>query len=962
MPDHKEKTSFPEVRTDKLTRTLYAQDASMYEEMPEAVAFPKTVADIKAVVTKCASEKTPITARAAGTSLAGQTTGGGIIMDTGRFMDEIIEINPSAKTARVQPGVIRDVLNTEVKKHQLIFGPDTSTTNRCMLGGMIGNNSSGSFSIQYGTTRDQLQSVNCILSDGTEVVFGPLSDDELSLKRSLANLEGKIYDGICRILEQNAELIREKYPHASIIRRNTGYALDILLDMSPFTADGPPFNLAKFICGSEGTLALTTEATVNLSELDPEKILVVPQFGSIRAAMEATVSAVAEKPSAVELIDHIIMDATKGNREHIHNRFFLEGEPNCLLIIELSGNDRSELQERAKKLQASLLANGAYAAPILDDADEMRRVWDLRKAGLGLLMGLASDAKTPTFCEDTAVRVEDLPEYIDEFTALMKKHNTSCVYYAHASVGELHLRPVINLKKQEGLDTMKVMAEEVAHLVAKYKGSLSGEHGDGRARAPYMHIIYGEDVVRLFEQVKDLFDPDGLFNPGKIVRAKPIDHGLRFDPSYVKATVPTVFKFKKELGFVESTEMCNGAGVCRKLSVSGGTMCPSYMATRDEKDSTRGRANIFRKVFEGENPEGFKSKELKEALSLCLSCKACKTECPANVDMARMKSEFDHGRHLVEGLSIAERFYGDAGKVYPLAQRFAPIVNAVNRTSLMKSVLESTIGLHQKRTLPDFERVSFKQWWNKRKAERQQSAKKVLLFVDLFINAHESQIAKDALQVIEALGYEVALFEGLESGRPQLSKGLLDNFKELAEKNIAALTVYVEKGYTIVGLEPSEILTLRDEYLDVFEGTIHEKAMAIASKSFMLEEFVLRHEDEQLSTLFDAKDEVVYVHGHCHAKALTGMKPLMDVLKKTGYQPIDLKTGCCGMAGSFGYQKANYEVSMKIGEDRLFPQLRALHPSEGIVAHGFSCRHQIKDGVNKQSFHTAHWLVKALKK
>jgi len=956
-----DKNAFPEVRTDKLTRTLYAQDASMYEEMPEAVAFPKTVADIKAVVTKCASEKTPITARAAGTSLAGQTTGGGIIMDTGRFMDEIIEINVAQKTARVQPGVVRDVLNNEVKKHKLIFGPDTSTTNRCMLGGMVGNNSSGSFSIQYGTTRDQLHSVNAILSDGSEVVFGPLSNDELSLKRSLATLEGKIYDGICTILENNAALIREKYPHATIIRRNTGYALDVLLDMAPFTADGPPFNLSKLICGSEGTLAMTTEATVTLSDLDDEKILLVPQFKSIRAAMEATVRAVAEKPSAVELIDHIIMDATKGNREHVHNRFFLDGEPNCLLIIELSGNDIAELQQKAKLLQASLLEHGAYAAPILDDADEMRRVWDLRKAGLGLLMGLASDAKTPTFCEDTAVRVEDLPEYIDEFTALIEKHNTTCVYYAHASVGELHLRPVINLKKQHGLDTMKIMAEEVAHLVAKYKGSLSGEHGDGRARAPYMHIIYGEQVVYLFEQVKDLFDPKGIFNPGKIVRAKPIDQDLRFDPSYLKSNVPTVFKFKKELGFVESTEMCNGAGVCRKLSVSGGTMCPSYMATRDEKDSTRGRANIFRKVFEGENPEGFKSKELKEALSLCLSCKACKTECPANVDMARMKSEFDHGRHLVEGLSLAERFYGDAGKVYPLAQRFAPIVNVINRTSLMKSVLESAIGLHKKRTLPDFERVSFKQWWNKRKAERKHSEFKVLLFVDLFINAHESQIAKDALAVLEALGYEVALFEGLESGRPQLSKGLLTNFKQLAEKNIRALITYVNDGYAIVGLEPSEILTLRDEYLDIFEGELNDKAEKIAAKSYMLEEFVLMQSEEHLSELFDAKDEVVYVHGHCHAKALTGMKPLLDVLKKTGYQPIDLKTGCCGMAGSFGYQKDNYEVAMKIGEDRLFPQLRALHPSEGVVAHGFSCRHQIKDGVNKESFHTAHWLVKALK-
>jgi Fe-S oxidoreductase len=577
-------------------------------------------------------------------------------------------------------------------------------------------------------------------------------------------------------------------------------------------------------------------------------------------------------------------------------------------------------------------------------------------------MGLPSDAKTPTFCEDTAVRVEDLPDYIDDFTALMDHYHTSCVYYAHASVGELHLRPVINLKEQKGLDTMKAMAEDIAKLVAKYKGSLSGEHGDGRARAPYMHHIFGQQVVQLFEQVKDLFDPKGIFNPGKIVRAKPIEEGLRFDPSYTKTEVETVFKWRKELGFIEATEMCNGAGVCRKLSLSGGTMCPSYMATREEKDSTRGRANIFRKVFEGAAPEGFASKELKEALDLCLSCKACKTECPANVDMARMKAEFDHGRQQIEGISLAERFYGSAGKVYPIAQRFAPITNRVNKSAWMKSLLKSTIGLHPKRSLPDFERQTFQQWWRARKKEQSapESTQKVLLFVDLFTNMHESNIAKDALAVLERLSCHVELFDGSESGRPQLSKGLLTDFKALAEQNIRALYPFIQQGYSVIGLEPSELLTLRDEYLDIFEGELHQMAEAIAAQSYLLEEFVLKQGEDTLKAHFNAADEVLYVHGHCHAKALVGMKPLMQLLQLIGYQPIDLKTGCCGMAGSFGYQEKNYELSMQIGEDRLFPQLRELHPSEGVLAHGFSCRHQIKDGTNKEAQHSAYWLKKAL--
>lgn len=697
------------IRRDSLTRKLYAQDASLYQEMPQGVSFPKSLGEIQALVKQAGKEKFSITARSAGTSLAGQTTGGGVIMDVSRYMTDILSLDPESQLAHVQPGVIRDTLNREAGRHQLLFGPDTATTNRCMIGGMIGNNSSGSFSIKYQTTREHTLEIEAVLSDGSVATFRPLSVEELEGKKQQHDLEGHIYRSVLQLLEQNRELIEASYPHKDIIRRNTGYALDKLLEMQPFDPDGRKFNLCELLCGSEGTLALTASAKLNLVPKDKHKLVVVPQFNSLEETMRAAVEIVNFEPAAVELVDHIIMDATKGNIEQRKNRFFLEDEPRYILITQFEGNDLNELQNKAEQLTTVLQKRKlGYAYPVIDHEDKMKRVWDLRKAGLGLLMGLGKDGRSPSFCEDTAVRVKDLPEYVKEFRAILDKHDTNCVFYAHASVGELHLRPQIDINTEAGLQTMMVMAEEIADLVKKYNGSLSGEHGDGRVRAPYIRKILGDEMLPVLKQVKEIWDPEYIFNPGKIVDPKPIDEDLRFSPAYKKPEPDTVFSWRKEGDFGSAMELCNGAGVCRKLAESGGTMCPSYMATKDEKDSTRGRANVFRQVFSGEDPQGYASEELREALDLCLSCKACKSECPANVDMGKMKAEFMNGWHKENGTQLKEQFFANAGKLFPLASMMPSLSNFFTGTKAGKWLFESVFGIDSRRDLPGFAPQTFR--------------------------------------------------------------------------------------------------------------------------------------------------------------------------------------------------------------------------------------------------------------
>ncbi|MDX1640628.1 MAG: FAD-linked oxidase C-terminal domain-containing protein [Balneolaceae bacterium] len=949
------------IETSTLVRRLYATDASIYEELPQGVAFPRTLEDIQQLVKQSKEKGFTITARSAGTSLAGQTTGAGVIMDVSRHMTSINQIDVENHFAHVQPGVIRDTLNREAAKFQLQFGPDTATTNRCMLGGMIGNNSCGSFSIKHKTTREHILEIEAVLSDGSVAVFNPLSPEELEEKCKLETLEGQIYREMLQILKKHKEQIFEHYPHPDIIRRNTGYALDRLCEMNPITPGGRSFNLAELLCGSEGTLAMTASAKVNLVPLPSEKTLIIPQFQTLHDAMLATVEAVKWEPAAVELVDYIILDATKGNIEQRKNRFFLEDNPECILIIQFEGENANELSEKANGLKTKFeeLKLG-YAHPILTDNEKMQRVWNLRKAGLGLLMGLGSDSRSPTFVEDTAVRVEDLPEYVKDFQQILDKHNTTCVFYAHASVGELHLRPVLDTTKPDGLQKMKDIAQEVADLVKKYRGSLSGEHGDGRARAPYIETVLGKEMIPLLRQVKEIWDPEYRFNPGKIINPKPIDTDLRFPPTYQKPKVDTVFNWRQTGGFDSAIELCNGAGVCRKLAESGGTMCPSYHATREEKDSTRGRANLFRQLFSGKNPEAFEGEDLKEALSLCLSCKACKSECPANVDMAKMKAEFMNGWHEKKGASWAEKFFGRPEKLYPLASAFARTTNFFNRQNLVKKAFEKIAGIDSKRNLPEFASETFEKWFNRNGADfRNEAGQQVLLLVDIFTNYHEPDIAKAALKVLNSLGFNVLVPGIWPTGRPQISKGFLKDAKSICLENINRFSTFADQDIPIVGLEPSELLTLRDEYLDLCEEEDIKKAEEIAAKSFLFEEFVYTELASEESKNF-GEGQKVYIHGHCHTKALVGNNTMIQMFKQFGFEPVDLETGCCGMAGSFGYEKEKYEVSMQVGEQVLFPALRDLPEDALVCAPGFSCRHQIADGVNRIAKHPAEILADVL--
>lgn len=935
------------INKDALTRKLYAQDASMYQELPKGVAFPKSIADIQNLVKKANKEHFSITARSAGTSLAGQTTGSGVIMDVSKFMTKIVEIDPENKKTVVEPGVIRDSLNGEAGEHNLLFGPDTSTTNRCMIGGMIGNNSSGSFSIKYKTTREHVLSMDVVLSDGSRARFEPLTLTELEKKKKLGNLEGSIYRGMLSLLEKNKDLIRNNYPHPEIIRRNTGYALDKLLEMEPFSPGGKAFNLCELLCGSEGTLAMTGSAILNLVETDSIQKIVIPHFNTIHESMLATIEAVKYDPSAVELIDDIILNATKGNPEQSQNRFFLDKEPKSILVVQFTGNDEAEIDLKIDQLIQSLSNKGlGYSFPVLTDVSEMKSVFDLRKAGLGLLMGLGKEARSPTFCEDTAVRVQDLPEYVKRFQKILDKHKTTCVFYAHASVGELHLRPMIDTMTDEGIEKMKVMAEEIAELVGEFRGSLSGEHGDGRARAPYIEKVLGKEMMPLLKQVKEIWDPNYIFNPGKIIDAKPIEEDLRFSPEYFSEPVHTEFHWRKEGGLNEALELCNGAGVCRKLSVSGGTMCPSYMATTDEKDSTRGRANVFRQVFEGKEPDRFKSKELKEALDLCLSCKACKSECPANVDMAKMKAEFMNGWHQNQRSTFGESFFVNSSKLYPMAALFPGFSNWISSLEITKKLLENIAGISSSRTLPEFSEQTFRSWWKSYK--KKEASKKVALVVDLFTNYHEPEVAKSAVFVLEKMGFQVIVPKVEELGRPHLSKGFLKEAKQVAHDAISELKEFADNEIPLIGLEPSEILTVKDEFLDLCDAQYLKDAHQIAKYCYTFEEFMASN----IELLPESKfDESVIVHEHCHAKALTKKRLSKKVLEHIGYTVTELDSGCCGMAGSFGYEKDKFDLSMEIGSQRLFPAINEDKNRSTICASGFSCRHQIFDGTGTKAKH-----------
>ena len=958
-----------ELFTDETTRILYATDASAYREMPLAVAIPRSETDLKKLIGFACKNQTSLIPRTAGTSLAGQVVGKGIVVDVSKYFTKIIEFNKEESWVRVQPGVIRDELNLFLKPHGLLFGPETSTANRAMMGGMVGNNSCGSNSVVYGSTREHIREIKALLSDGTEAHFHSVDLDTFHQKCEGDNLEGHLYKTIRSLLGNydNQQGIRKEFPRKSIERRNTGYAMDILLDMAPFTAGGPDFNFCKLIAGSEGTLAFITEIKLNLIPVPPKETgLLCVHFQSIDESLRANLVALKYKPSASELIDHFILECTKDNIEQSRNRFFVQGDPGAILVIEFKRNTREEIEKIVSALVDDLKAAGlGYHFPLLFGEDA-GKIWSLRKAGLGLLGNMPGDKKPVPVVEDTAVDVHDLPAYIAEFNELLKKHNLHSVHYAHAGSGEIHLRPIINLKTEEGNKMFRTIATEIAGLVKKYQGSLSGEHGDGRLRGEFIKQMVGEHNYELFKQIKNCWDPQHIFNPNKIVDTPSMNTHLRYSPGQKTPVFNTVFRYYNQ-DVLQHAEQCNGSGDCRKTQLSGGTMCPSYMATKNEKDTTRARANILREFLTNSKKlNRFDHQEIYEVMDLCLSCKGCKSECPSNVDVAKLKAEFLQQYHDVHGVPFRSQLIAHFTRTAQLGSMAPGLYNFLVTNPLTSRLIKGFSGFAVKRSMPELSRLTLRKWYNKNsKGKSENSKRTVYLFCDEFTNYNDAETGIKAILLLEKLGYQVIIPQHEESGRTWLSKGLLRAAKKIANKNISLLKGLVSAEHPLLGIEPSAILTFRDEYVDLADDDHFAAARELSKHVFLIDEFIATEikAGRLDKNLFTKEPRLIKIHGHCQQKALSSVSYSATMLSfPENYRVEIIPSGCCGMAGSFGYEKEHYALSMQIGELVLLPAVRQQPEGVIIAAPGTSCRHQIRDGSGKTALHPVEILFDALLK
>ncbi|HAK77372.1 MAG TPA: FAD-binding oxidoreductase [Runella sp.] len=972
-----------ELYDDTTMRTLYATDASAYREMPLAVAIPQDIEDLKVLIRFANTHKTSLIPRTAGTSLAGQVVGNGIVVDVSRTFTKILEINAEERWVRVQPGVVRDELNMALKPYGLYFGPETSTANRAMIGGMVGNNSCGSNSVVYGSTREHLLEVKALLADGSEVAFGPLPANGESTSFPTEGLEGAIYAKTFEILSnpENQEEIRKNFPKKSIERRNTGYALDMLLDSAPFGGTGA-FNMCKMIAGSEGTLCFLTEIKLNIIPPPPKaQGLVCVHFDTIDDALHATLTALKYKPQAVELIDNYILECAAENPEQSKNAFFVQkkddGSYPIILVVDVSQETKEEVERVAAALIEDYKKEGkGFHYPLLH-ADDTKKIWTLRKAGLGLLANLPGDEKAVAVIEDTAVDVQDQPYFIRDFNEILHKNGMSAVHYAHAGSGEIHLRPIINLKTKEGHRQFRMIAEEIATLVKKYDGSLSGEHGDGRLRGEFIPQMVGDKNYALFKELKRTWDPNAIFNPGKIVDTAPMDTFLRYEADQQTPDVKTYFRYPNQT-ILQHAEQCNGSGDCRKTQLSGGTMCPSFMATRNEKDTTRARANILREFLthSPQTPNGKLSDDknsstgmaaVKEVYDLCLACKGCKGECPSNVDVAKLKMEFLQHYYDANGVPMRSWLVGNFSKMTGIASYVPWAYNLVFKNAPLRRIANQLVGFHPDRTMPLLHNTTLKSWAKGRgqsASSKGQASSKVYLFCDEFTNYNDVEIGKKAIQLLEKLGYEVVIPEHEPSGRPQLSKGLLKDAKKIAEQNVQLLKRLISDQTPLVGIEPSAILTFRDEYPDLVSEELVEDAKRLAKNALQFDEFVAREIDAKriTSKQFTEEPKRIKLHGHCQQKAIASMVPTKKMLSlPKNYEVQLIPSGCCGMAGSFGYEKEHYDLSMKIGEMVLFPTVRQQSEEVIISAPGTSCRHQIHDGTGRHALHPVEILWEALR-
>lgn len=948
---------------------IYATDASAYREIPLAVVRPKGKKDILTLIHFAHEHHVPLIPRAAGTSLAGQVVGNGIIVDISKYMTQILELNVSEKWVRVEPGVVLDELNLYLKPHGLFFGPETSTSSRCMIGGMLGNNSCGAHSLIYGSTRTHTLKVDAFLSDGSEVVFEDISEEQFHQKCQLQTLEGKLYSDIQNILQyaENQKLIRQEFPDLSLERRNTGYAIDLLLDETFFGGKHSSFNFSKLLAGSEGTLAFSTAITLNLVDLPPrEKALICVHLNSVEESLKANLIALRHQPFSVELMDKAIMDLTKENRNQERNRFFVEGDPGAILIVEFAEDSMETVENKAKAMELEM-RNAAlgYHFPMVKGAD-MKRVWELRKAGLGLLSNMPGDAKPVPVIEDTAVAPEKLPEYIAEFNLLLQKYDLSCVYYAHIATGELHLRPILNLKETKDVELFHTIALESAKLVKKYKGSLSGEHGDGRLRGEFIPLMVGEHNYQIIKRIKEVWDPKHIFNPGKITETPKMNEFLRYEPGKATKEIKTIFDYSETQGYLRAVEKCNGSGDCRKSELLGGTMCPSYMATRDEQNTTRSRANTLREyITNSTTANPFDHQEIYDSLDLCLSCKACKSECPSNVDMTKFKAEFLQNWYDLHGIPLRSWLIANIHKFNSLGMIIPGVFNALVKAPWSSSLLKKTIGFAPKRSIPTLYKTTLKAWASANRYSGETPNGKVYLFADEFTNFNDVQIGIKAIQLLHHLGYEVVIPKHDVSGRTYFSKGLLRNAKKIAETNVQHLSSIITDKTPLIGIEPSAILTFRDEYPEIVGESLRNQAKNLSKNALLIDEFLANEINSGKITQeqFTDKPLVMKLHGHCQQKSLVGTKESLQILSfPMNYEVSEIPSGCCGMAGSFGYEKEHYELSMKVGELVLFPAVRKMETEEQIVALGTSCRHQIKDGAQRQALHPVEVLWDAVLK
>jgi FAD/FMN-containing dehydrogenase/Fe-S oxidoreductase len=950
-----------ELRTDIYSRILYSTDASIYQVLPHGVLIPKSIEDIQAAVELAGQYQVPILPRAGGSSLAGQTVNEALVIDTTRHLDGVVEINREEKWCRVQPGIVLDELNIKLHEHGLQFGPDPASSNRAAMGGIVANNSTGSHSILYGMTADHVMETGVILSDGTMARFGPLTEKDLQQRLHGKALEGQIYDRIHTLVTQQAGVIREGTPRHW--RRCNGYNLDRFVAGTTYTwPHDPSFNLAKLVCGSEGTLGVITEIKLNLVPRPEKTALAIIHFDSLYEALSAVPVILEAGPSAVELLDNLALTMCRKVPQYARLlQTFVEGEPFCLLITEFYGSSESELQSKVEALQLHLRRQKQRCQVVKAlDPQQQNNVWTVRKVGLGLLMSVKGDHKPIPFIEDAAVPVEHLAEYVTKIEQFCHERGTDVAYYAHASAGCIHIRPMINTKEAKEVAKLPEIGMFSMDLVKGYQGAISSEHGYGRTRSWLVERFFGTPMYGLFKEVKQVFDPLNILNPGNIIDAHDMKASLRFGADYQTLPYKESIDFSDDLGFDRAVEMCNGAGICRKRTT--GTMCPSFIATREEEHSTRGRANALRAVLSGRLPaKELASERMYQVMELCVSCKACKAECPSSVDMAKIKFEFLANYHNWHGVKLRDRLFGNIALLNKTFSGWpAPLLNWVLQTGLSKWQLEKFLGVTRERNLPPFARVPFTVWFKKHRRSDGPHSNQVVLFNDPFTTYNDPQVAIAATEVLEAAGFAVVL-AGIECcGRPMISKGLVEEAREVAQDTVTRLTPFAEKAIPIVGLEPSSLLTMRDEYHYLLPRD--KRVELVAKHCYTFEEFIADLADRgQLNLQFtDAKRQLL-LHGHCHQKALVGSGPSKTMLAlPPNYVVEEIDSSCCGMAGSFGYEAEHYEISLKMAEHNLAPAIRAAGADTIIVAAGTSCRHQISHTTGRTALHPAEVIRAAL--